>query len=287
MKWQDRRRSDNVEDRRFQTRTSGMNLQVLIPIIRYLLNTKFGRVILIVGVIAMFLGFNPLSFLGVAPTSSSYNVNEEKDSQAAEFTSVVLAETEEVWNSIFSASNARYTEPNLVLFRDAVNSACGFASSQVGPFYCPADMKVYIDLGFFDELAKRHDAPGDFAAAYVIAHEVGHHVQNLTGLLNRAQRLKTGRSEAKQNEVQVGVELVADCYAGIWAHYVDRKNLLDDGDIDEALNAASMIGDDVLQKKAYGRVMPDSFTHGTAQQRKEAFYSGFRSGNLESCKAYF
>lgn len=286
MKWRDGKRSENIEDRRFQTRTSGVNLQVLIPIIRYLLATKFGRVILLVGVVAMFLGFNPLSILGVSSGSNpAYNVNQEKDNEAAEFASVVLGETEAIWTNIFKTNGAKYVEPNLVLFRGGVNSACGFASSQVGPFYCPADMKVYLDLGFFDELAKRHDAPGDFASAYVIAHEVGHHVENLIGLLNKAQKLKNGQSQTKQNEIQVGVELVADCYAGIWAHHV--KNLLEEGDIEEALNAASMIGDDTLQKKAYGRVMPDSFTHGTAKQRKSAFYSGFKGGTLDSCKAYF
>lgn len=286
MKWRDGKRSENIEDRRFQTRTSGVNLQVLIPIIRYLLATKFGRVVLLVGIVAMFLGFNPLSILGVSSGSNpAYNVNQEKDNEAAEFASVVLGETEAIWTNIFKTNGAKYVEPNLVLFRGGVNSACGFASSQVGPFYCPADMKVYLDLGFFDELAKRHDAPGDFASAYVIAHEVGHHVENLIGLLNKAQKLKNGQSQTKQNEIQVGVELVADCYAGIWAHHV--KNLLEEGDIEEALNAASMIGDDTLQKKAYGRVMPDSFTHGTAKQRKSAFYSGFKGGTLDSCKAYF
>ncbi|NLY03621.1 MAG: hypothetical protein GXZ15_02085 [Campylobacter sp.] len=281
MKWRDQKTSSNVEDKRLQTSTAGINLQALIPLIRWLLGSKFGRIILIIGVIAMFLGYNPLSMVGLSSSSNDYEISAE-DEESAQFVGVVLAQTEKVWGQIFANSNARYVEPKLVLFRGAVNSGCGFASSQTGPFYCPADSKVYLDLSFFDELANRHDAPGDFAAAYVVAHEIGHHVQNLLGILDQKEREKIGVSQTKQNIVQVSTELQADCFAGIWAHYT--KELLDDGDIEEALNAASMIGDDTLQKKAQGYVVPDSFTHGSAKQRKEAFYRGFNSGQVSSCK---
>lgn len=285
MKWRDRRRSSNVEDRRLQQARSGMNLQAIIPIARFLLQTKIGRIVLIVGVVAYFLGFNPLSMLNLtAPTTSNQTIS-KNDEEQAKFIATVLAETEDVWNEIFAKNSSKYVEPNLVLFRGAVNSGCGFASSQVGPFYCPNDQKIYIDLSFFSELAKKYNAPGDFANAYVLAHEVGHHVQYLTGTLKKAEELKKQTSDkARKNAIQVKVELQADCYAGIWAHYVHfEKNLLEDGDIDEALNAASKIGDDALQKKAQGYVVPDSFTHGTSKQRKEWFYKGFTSGKLSAC----
>lgn len=270
MKWRGRKTSSNVEDRRMQTAQAGMNLQVLIPLIRWLMGSKIGRIVLIIGGIALLMGYNPLSMLGLSSSSSNSTPLTQKDEMMGEFASVVLAETENVWNQILSS----YEEPKMVLFRGAVNSGCGFASSQVGPFYCPLDKKVYIDLSFFDELAKRHDAPGDFAAAYVIAHEVGHHVQNLLGLLNQ-------KPFSDKNQNSVAIELQADCFAGIWAHY--SRDLLEDGDIEEALNAASMIGDDVLQEKAQGYAIPDSFTHGSSKQRKEAFYLGYKEGSVKKC----
>ncbi|MSN96221.1 hypothetical protein F1B92_03255 [Campylobacter sp. FMV-PI01] len=282
MKWRGRKGSSNIEDLRNSKNLNGIKLQILIPLINFLIKSKIGRIILIIGVVAMFFGYNPLAILNLS-SNQNYKVNHKSDEMAAEFVGVVLAQTEEIWHKIFASNDLKYIEPKLVLFRGGIRSACGFANSQVGPFYCPADMKVYLDLGFFDELAKRHDAPGDFAAAYVVAHEVGHHIQNLTGLLKRAKDLKIGKSEKIQNQVQVGVELMADCYAGIWAYYVGYNGLLEDGDIEEALNAASMIGDDILQKKAYGKVIPDSFTHGSAKQRKQAFYAGYKSGDMKIC----
>ncbi|CZE46444.1 KPN_02809 family neutral zinc metallopeptidase [Campylobacter geochelonis] len=286
MKWRGKRQSSNIEDKRSQQTRAGLNLGAIIPIIRFLLSTKIGRIILVVGVVAYFLGFNPLSLLNTSSAVSTQQIDKSKDDEAAQFVATVLAQTEDVWNQIFTQNGAKYKEPNLVLFRGAVDSGCGFASSQVGPFYCPADQKVYLDLSFFDELAKRHDAPGDFAQAYVIAHEIGHHVQQLLGTLNQSNRAKQlAKSQTAQNAIQVKIELQADCYSGIWAHYLDKdKNLLEDGDINEALNAASMIGDDTLQKKYQGHVVPDSFTHGSSQQRKAWFYKGFQTGSLKSCQ---
>lgn len=280
MKWRDQKSSSNIDDRRFQkTPASMVNLQVLIPLIRWLLKTKFGRVILLIGVVAMFLGYNPLALISSGVQNAQISKDDDK---YAQFIGVVLAQTENVWNKQFQIIGKNYKEPKLVLFRGAVQSGCGFANSQVGPFYCPADQKIYIDLSFFDELANRHNAPGDFANAYVLAHEVGHHVQNLLGILSQANKEKQGTNEKNQNAIQVKVELGADCLAGVWAHYLG--DILEDGDIDEALNAASMIGDDTLQKQANGYVVPDSFTHGSAKERKNAFYTGYESGNITSCK---
>lgn len=282
MKWRGNRQSSNIEDKR--SAPAGANLNALIPIIRLLLKTKIGRIILVVGVVAMFFGFNPLGLLPSGANSNS--AISQNDSENAEFVAVVLAETEDVWNTIFKQNSMIYKEPNLVLFRGAVNSACGYASSQIGPFYCPGDQKVYLDLSFFDELEHKLNSPGDFAKAYVIAHEIGHHVQNLLGTLNKSHKKQQRLSKAEANAVQVKVELGADCYAGIWAHYADKyKNILEDGDIDEALNAASQIGDDTLQKRAQGYAVPDSFTHGTSKQRKEWFYKGYSSGNPSACQA--
>ncbi|MCZ6160425.1 neutral zinc metallopeptidase [Campylobacter ureolyticus] len=281
MKWRDQKSSSNIDDRRFQkTPASMVNLQVLIPLIRWLLRTKFGRVILLIGVVAMFLGYNPLALISGGGVQNA-QISKDDD-KYAQFIGVVLAQTENVWNKQFQIIGKNYKEPKLVLFRGAVQSGCGFANSQVGPFYCPADQKIYIDLSFFDELANRHNAPGDFANAYVLAHEVGHHVQNLLGILSKANKEKQGKNEKDQNAIQVKVELGADCLAGVWAHYLG--DILEDGDIDEALNAASMIGDDTLQKQANGYVVPDSFTHGSAIQRKNAFYKGYKSGDISICK---
>lgn len=271
MKWRDRRTSSNVEDKRMQTAQGGMNMQALIPLIRWLMGTKIGRVVLVLGGVAMLLGYNPLGMLGVSSSTQNNTPLTQKDQELSTFAGVVLAETENVWNQLLKG----YQEPKLVLFRGAVNSGCGFASSQVGPFYCPADQKVYLDLSFFDELAKRHQAPGDFADAYVIAHEVGHHVQNLLGILNQ-------KPYSDKNQNSVAVELQADCFAGIWAHY--SKDIIEDGDIEEALNAASMIGDDIIQQKSQGHVVPDSFTHGSADQRRGAFYLGYKEGDIKKCK---
>lgn len=297
MKWEDNRRSSNVEDRRDESPSNfgskqNNSMMMLLPVIKMLIGTKIGRIILVVGVIAYFMGFNPLALLDMGTTtqnntSSSQVINTQKDDKSAQFVSAVLAQTEDIWTDVFKKYNANYVEPKLVLFRNSVKSGCGFASSQTGPFYCPADQKVYLDLSFFDELAKRHDAPGDFAQAYVIAHEIGHHVQNITGTISKVENVKQGLSDAKENALQVKVELQADCYAGLWAYYSKKDfNSIEKGDIQEALNAASAIGDDTLQKKAQGYVVPDSFTHGSSSQRMAWFKKGFEGGTLESCNTF-
>lgn len=296
MKWENNRRSSNIEDKRGESGSNfgsrqNNSLMMLLPVIKMLIGTKIGRIILIIGAIAYFMGFNPLAFLDMGMTqnntSSSQVINTQKDDKSAQFVSAVLAQTEDIWSNVFKKYNANYIEPKLVLFRNSVKSGCGFASSQTGPFYCPADQKVYLDLSFFDELAKRHDAPGDFAQAYVIAHEIGHHVQNITGTISKVQNAKQGLSDAKENALQVKVELQADCYAGLWAYYSKKDfNSIEEGDIQEALNAASAIGDDTLQKKAQGYVRPDSFTHGSSSQRMAWFKKGFEGGTLESCNTF-
>jgi predicted metalloprotease len=200
---------------------------------------------------------------------------------------VVLADTEDTWREIFQRSGQRYVEPKLVLFSGAINSACGFAQAAVGPFYCPNDMKVYIDLSFYNDLKSRIGAPGDFAQAYVIAHEVGHHVQRLTGVLERVQKARQQMNEAQGNALQVRVELQADCYAGVWAHHADRaRGVVEPGDIDEALNAAAAIGDDRLQRRSRGYVSPESFTHGTSEQRARWFRRGFEKGQFTACDTF-
>lgn len=296
MKWENNRRSSNVEDKRNDSSSNfGSNqnssIMMLLPLIKMLIGTKIGRIILIIGVIAYFMGFNPLALLnmqeGSSFNSSSTVVNTQKEDKSAQFVSTVLAQTEDIWSNVFKKYNANYIELKLVLFRNSVKSGCGFASSQTGPFYCPADQKVYLDLSFFDELAKRHDAPGDFAQAYVIAHEIGHHVQNITGTISKVQKEKQALNDEKQNVLQVKVELQADCYAGLWAYYSKKDfNSIEEGDIQEALNAASAIGDDTLQKKAQGYVVPDAFTHGSAAQRMAWFKKGFQNGTLESCNTF-
>jgi len=291
MKWEDLRRSSNIEDFRMRSAARGVggrgSLRLIIPVAKFLLGSKFGRIILgigvVVGLIAYSMGYNPLALLSGAPAQQvAPKEISKKDEKSAQFVSAVLAQTEDVWGKLFANGGSKYQEPKLVLFRGGVQSGCGFASSQTGPFYCPADRKVYLDLGFFEELKNRHGAPGDFAQAYVIAHEIGHHIQNLLGTLNKSHTAKQVLSKTKANAVQVKVELQADCYAGIWAHYLN--GVLEDGDIDEALNAASAIGDDTLQKKAQGYVVPDAFTHGSSSDRMKWFKRGYKGGNLGSCK---
>jgi predicted metalloprotease len=243
--------------------------------------------------ILLFLGVDPSVLLQggdgsfVPPQSEQQAPAPQANDQQAQFVSVVLADTEDTWKPIFAASGQNYVEPKLVLFSGAVNSACGFAQAAVGPFYCPSDMKVYIDLSFYNDLKNRIGAPGDFAQAYVVAHEVGHHVQRLIGVLERAQRAKQNASEAQANAIQVRVELQADCFAGVWAHHADRaRGVVEPGDIDEALNAAAAIGDDRLQRRSRGYVSPESFTHGTSEQRSRWFRRGFEQGKLGACDTF-
>ena len=294
MRWEDREESTNVEDRRSGGGGGGRGLpsigtmMMLWPILRPLLRTKFGWMIIGVGALAYFSGFNPLSLVGMGGGGTSTHVNKARDEKEARFIKTVLKDTEEVWSTLLPKYGMRYSKPVLVLYRGSTRSGCGHASAQMGPFYCPADKKVYLDLGFFDELARRHNAPGDFAQAYVLAHEIGHHIQDLQGTLDQVQRMKQRvRSEAQANHLQVRVELQADCYAGVWAHYAQKRfQILEPGDIEEALNAASRIGDDTLQKEATGRVRPDGFTHGSSKQRMAWFKQGFLKGDLRACDTF-
>jgi Predicted metalloprotease len=269
MLWKGRRESSNVEDRRG---FSGKGIAVgggLIGVIVLLLN--------------MFLGGDPSSLPQMSPEPSAQLSPEEqaKDDERASFVKVVLADTEDVWHKLLDGNGNGYHEPTLVLFRQSVQSACGMAGSATGPFYCPGDQKVYIDLSFYEQMQNDLNAPGDFAMAYVIAHEVGHHLQNLNGTSRKMQQLRQQVSEQEYNKYSVKLELQADFLAGVWAHHAQRmKNILEPNDIEEALNAANAIGDDRLQKNARGYVVPESFTHGTSAQRMYWFKKGFESGDL-------
>ncbi|VWX38376.1 KPN_02809 family neutral zinc metallopeptidase [Exiguobacterium oxidotolerans] len=271
MKWKGRERSSNVEDRR------GMGGKGVAGI-----GGGLGIIILIV---VTLMGGNPADLLGDlsgsdSGTNSSYQET-AKEKEAADFVSVVLADTERVWTKEFKQDGMTYKEPTLVLYTDQVSSACGQAGKSVGPFYCPGDQKLYIDLSFYDELQNKYGAPGDFAMAYVIAHEVGHHVQTLLGTSDEIMPLRQKMSEEKFNKYLVRFELQADYYAGVWAHHAQGEDLLEEGDLDEALGAANAVGDDTLQKKGQGYVVPESFTHGTSKQRKSWFQKGFDNGTIE------
>ena len=287
MRWQSGRRSDNVEDRR------GMTPGRMVG--------GGGVGVIVIALIAMFLGVDPrqiLNILGQMNTQTQQPSTTQKpssrsaqqprpDDQLADFVSVVLADTEETWNALFQKMGQTYREPKLVLFSGAVQSACGFAQAAMGPFYCPADQKVYIDLSFYQDLQERYKAPGDFAQAYVIAHEVGHLVQNLLGISAQMRQAQQRASEIESNKLLVRLELQADCFAGVWGYHAKKmRNLLEEGDVEEALNAASSIGDDRLQKQSRGYVTPDSFTHGTSEQRVRWFSNGFRSGDINACKTF-
>lgn len=269
MRWQGRRGSDNVEDRR------GMSTG------RVVAGGGIGTIIIFL--IILLLGGDPTQFLGqLGTTESTGNVESTaEEDEMATFVSVVLADTEDVWKTLFEQSNSQYRLPKLVLFRDQVQSACGFASAASGPFYCPGDEKVYIDLSFCDDLKTKFGAYGDFAVAYVIAHEIGHHVQNQLGILEEMQQQRARINEAEYNRLSVRLELQADFLAGMWAHHAQKMmNILETGDIEEALRAAAAVGDDAIQRKYQGRVMPDSFTHGSSEQRMEWFRRGFETGDF-------
>ncbi len=295
MRLDDERESRNVDDRRSSTGRGGRGLpsmgtmMMIWPLIKPLLRTKFGWAIIAIGAFAWFSGYNPLSLIGIGSSQSGAPVDKAKDEKQAVFIKKVLASTEDVWKEILPKYGIRYKEPVMVLYRGSTQSGCGYASAQMGPFYCPVDRKVYLDLGFFDELARRHNAPGDFAQAYVLAHEIGHHIQNMQGTLDKVQRLKQswGGNSSKSNALQVRVELQADCYSGVWAHYAHKKfNMLEPGDVEEALRAASSIGDDKLQRETQGYIRPDAFTHGSSRQRVEWFRRGLQTGDLGQCNTF-
>ena len=269
MQWKGRRASSNVEDRR------GRKSPALIG------GGAFGIILLLV---VTLMGGNPSDLLsgltGGTESDAPYTETAE-EKELSEFVSVVLADTEDVWGEIFRQNGLTYENPTLVLYTGSVQSACGTAGSSVGPFYCPGDQKLYIDLSFYDELRQEFQAPGDFAMAYVIAHEVGHHVQTLLGTSEQLSKYRQTLSETEYNKYQVRFELQADYLAGVWAHHAQGMNLLEEGDLEEALTAASAVGDDTIQKKAQGYAVPESFTHGTSEQRKRWFYRGFENGTLE------
>lgn len=279
MRWQFGRRSNNVEDQRGRS-LSG-------PVVGGGIGT------LLVVLVSMFLGIDPGVFLNnEAPTnnpnypSTTRNTNPQEQ-ELAEFVSVVLADTEDTWSVLFRQMGRTYREPKLVLFSDYTRSACGQAQSSMGPFYCPADEKVYVDLSFYRDLKNKFGAPGDFAQAYVIAHEVGHHVQTQLGISQQVQQLRRRVSEVEANQLSVRLELQADCFAGVWAHHAQRaRNILEQGDIEEAINAASSIGDDRLQKRAQGYIVPESFTHGSGKQRVRWFSQGLQYGDINKCDTF-
>ncbi|QDT36619.1 KPN_02809 family neutral zinc metallopeptidase [Stratiformator vulcanicus] len=275
MRWRGRRGSKNIEDRRgrrapMATAGLGGGGLLIIVIILFLLGVDPGQILRVVA-----------NNAGPRPQVNQPVGNDKVNEERAKFVSVVLADTEEVWAEQFQQLGRKYSEPELVLFNGAVKSACGLNSSAVGPFYCPADHHVYIDLSFYDDLSKKLGAPGDFAQAYVVAHEVGHHVQNLLGLSDRLNRARGRVSEEELNELTVRMELQADFLAGVWAHHAQKNwDILEPGDVQEALRAAAAIGDDRLQMKSQGYVVPESFTHGTSEQRVRWFRRGFETGDI-------
>ncbi len=282
MDWQGRRESDNVEDRR----GAGMGRTAVVG---------GGVGTLVLALVVMFLGGDPRMVLNAqrvaaptpAPRAAGPVQESAAESQQNHFIRVVLADTEDVWNAVFREAGATYREPKLVLFRDVSQSACGTAESAMGPFYCPADEKVYLDLGFFDELQNRLGAQGEFARAYVVAHEVGHHVQNLLGVSGRVHSAQQRTDKVRANALSVRLELQADCLAGVWAARTQaQKNVLQAGDIESAMSAAAAVGDDRLQRSARGYVQPETFTHGSSEQRMQWFKRGLDAGQIKACDTF-
>jgi len=271
MRWRGERESTNIEDRR------GLSAG------RVAVGGGLGTIVIMV--LALLFGVNPQRLLEQLPTEQQPGVESSRPQNAEEeelkqFVSVVLAKTEDVWTDVFRQNGRQYRDPTLVLFTDQVRSACGIAGAAVGPFYCPADEKVYIDLAFYEELRRQFNAPGDFAQAYVVAHEVGHHVQKLLGISDRVDAMRGRISETEENQLSVRLELQADFFAGVFARYVQNQGVLEAGDIEEALRAASAVGDDQIQRRTQGYVVPDSFTHGTSEQRLRWFKKGYDTGDM-------
>ncbi|BAN70018.1 KPN_02809 family neutral zinc metallopeptidase [endosymbiont of unidentified scaly snail isolate Monju] len=308
MRWRGRRQSSNMEDHRFDAPVGGVGgigrlgglggggggLLRLLPLLFRVLGPK-GTLLAALALGAwMFFGGGDLGSLlgggGVATrpaaTQTGGKASAAEQEQVA-FVKTVLADTEDTWHALFRQADKAYREPTVVLYRGAVRSACGLGQAAMGPFYCPGDRKVYLDLGFFDELARRHGAPGDFAQAYVIAHEIGHHVQNLLGISGKVHQARQRVGKVEGNRLSVRLELQADCYAGVWAYHASRsRQLLEAGDIEEGLTAANAIGDDRLQREATGRVSPDAFTHGSSEQRMRWFTRGYEQGSFTACDTF-
>ena len=294
MRWGDMRRSENVEDRGGMVGGGGMRIG--------------GGTLIVLVILALIFGINPLEFLGMAgpevtapapvpaPQSSPPSAPGQGTSAGRvgaptdmrkDFAARVVGDTEDVWGALFKAmGNDRYPPTTLTLYRGAVRSGCGTASSAAGPFYCPADRHVYLDTAFFDELARRFGAPGDFAQAYVIAHEVGHHVQNLTGVMQKFESQGQRLDERRRNALSIRLELQADCYAGVWGHFAQKRNLLEPGDLEEGLRAAGAVGDDTIMKRTQGYVVPDAMNHGSAEQRARWFRAGLQSGDPRTCDTF-
>ncbi len=275
MRWKRGRRSTNIEDRR------GARAPTMI-------GGGIGTIVIVL--VALYFGVDPTPLLqgvqsgGASSSGTRPTAEDLENDPLADMVAVVVGDTEDVWTEIFAAQGRRYAPPTLVMFTGATRSACGLGQAAMGPFYCPADQKAYIDLSFYDQMRTRFRAPGDFAQAYVIAHEIGHHVQNLLGISGQVHQMKQRLGEAEANALSVRLELQADCLAGVWANRADKaRNILEAGDVDEALNAASAIGDDTLQRRSRGHVVPESFTHGTSAQRQHWFRTGLASGDPDSC----
>ncbi|MCX8665771.1 neutral zinc metallopeptidase [Gilliamella sp. B2840] len=283
MRWRDQRESDNIEDRRSQY---GSNSGIRIPM------SGKGRVVLfIVVLVAGYYGVDLTGLLNsdlIETDNSSLNSNEYSinDEDAAKFTSVILASTEDYWQQAFNRLGRTYTPPKLVLYTGSTSTSCGVGQTFMGPFYCSVDKTVYLDISFYQEMKRQLGGGGDFAQGYVIAHEIGHHVQNLLGVFNKIEQLKQGQSEVFVNHLSVKLELQADCFAGLWGHAMQQKNILDVGDIEQALKTAEAIGDDRLQRQSKGYVVPDSFTHGSSKQRYTWFKRGFDSGDINQCNTF-
>lgn len=280
MKWEGNRESDNVEDRRGAGGGFGLGGR----------SVGLGTIAIAL-VVSYFLGVSPMTVLSVL-TGGSPEVSQVQETPPAtdemtRFVSTVLADTEDTWTTLFKAGGGRYVEPKLVLFSGRTPTACGTGQSAMGPFYCPGDQKIYIDLSFYRLMQQRFNVSGEFAQAYVIAHEVGHHVQNLMGITDKVDSTRQRMTEAQANALSVRLELQADCFAGVWAHHADRaRSILESGDVEAALNAASAIGDDALQRQSQGEVVPDSFTHGTSAQRVRWFRRGIENGQVASCNTF-
>ncbi len=306
MLWKGRRQSDNIEDRRDESGGGGFGGGLgqgggfRIPIGR---GAGGGSISGLVILVVIFLvlracGIDPLQILadngggpmtspgGSISDSSMSGGQAQNNDEMKQFVATVLAETEDTWSGIFQSQGMTYKDPKLVLFSGSIRGGCGMAQEAMGPFYCPTDQKVYLDTDFFRQLSQQFHASGDFAEAYVIAHEIGHHVQNQIGVLGKFDQMRQQMSKVDANKMSVKVELQADCFAGIWAHFTEQKGILEKGDIDEALNAASQIGDDTLQKETQGYVVPDSFNHGTSAQRRRWFQNGYQSGKLSACDTF-
>ena len=301
MLWRGRRQSDNVEDARGQGGglpggfgRGGPGRIRIGPGVRGGGGLSGIIILVVLFFVLKACGIDPMQILAGGDPSAQApggggNVTETNapaSDEMKQFVSTVLAETEDVWKGVFQAEGETYREPTLTMFSGQIRSACGFASSASGPFYCPGDQKVYLDTSFFDQLDRQFGASGDFAQAYVIAHEVGHHVQNLIGVLPKFNQMRQSMSEGEANQMSMRVELQADCFAGVWGHFTAQKGILEEGDIEEALNAAQQIGDDTLQRRTQGYVVPESFNHGTSEQRQTWFARGFKSGKLSDCDTF-